>query len=98
MHDALLNSGSGTRYLHHPAAADGLRPWHAQQSSSRHIQIRQRTNHKQTLRVLHQPTLAHLGKAELALDHAMNVRFRALTSSAWRVSCEASPPATTSAE
>jgi hypothetical protein len=99
MHNSLLNSGLATSYPHHPAAAaDGLRLWHAQQSSSRQIQIRQRTNHKQTQCVLYQPRETRLGKVKLAVDHAMSVRVQALTSPAWRISCEASPPATTSAE
>ena len=70
MRNSLLNLTLGAGYPPYSLAADGLRPRQSQQSSSCHVHVRQRTRHKQALRILHQPTVAHLGKAELALDHA----------------------------
>jgi hypothetical protein len=48
--------------------ADTLCRLAAQQILARHEQIGQRAGHEQALRVLLQPAIAHLGKAEYPLD------------------------------
>ena len=50
------------------ASLDARIPLQSQQLTSNHVQIGQRTGHEQSIRILHETAVAHLGESEDALD------------------------------
>ena len=62
-------SGFSLHFHRFPLISDGLGLCQSQEWPANHIQIRQRARYNQTVRVLRQSAVAHLGKAKDPLDH-----------------------------
>src|SRR5512134_3585086 len=53
--------------------SNALRPLRSHQTASHHVEISERAGHEESMRVLRDAPIAHLGEAEDALDHADGV-------------------------